>query len=261
MKVLAVGAGNMGGALLRRWVDMPDAAFAAVDPTAQPIDGVAWARGAEMLGAGEFDIVVLAVKPQLIDAVAPVYAARLASAGVVASIAAGVSIARLEALFGDVGVVRMMPNLPAQIGKGVSALCANGHASQEARAMVERLAEAAGEVVWMDDEDMIDRFTAIAGSGPGYVFEIARQFVAAASELGFPDEEARRIVLRTIEGAVALALDDGRPLAEMRAAVTSKNGTTEAGLAELMRDGRLAALMSKTVNAAYARARELADPD
>ncbi len=258
LSVLTVGAGNMGGALLRRWADLDGVACAAVDPAASEIDGVSFFRGADELGDRTFDVVVLAVKPQMIASVAGDYVQRLAPDGAVASIAAGASIAQLQSIFGAVAIVRMMPNLPAQIGEGVSALCANAHADESVRANVERLARAAGDVVWVKDDDMIDRFTAIAGSGPGYVFEIAREYTRAAEALGFEAADARRMALAVMRGAVAMALQDERPLGAMRDAVTSRKGTTEAGLAELTRDGQLENLFDAALKAAYARARALA---
>jgi len=114
-----------------------------------------------------------------------------------------------------------------------------------------------GKVIEVSDEDALDRFTAIAGSGPGYVFELARTYTMAAMELGFDEAEARAMVLGTIEGTIAMASADDTPLEELRNSVTSKGGTTAAGLAALNADGQLTDLLSNTAKAAYDRAVEL----
>lgn len=204
-----------------------------------------------------FDLVIAAVKPQMIDAVLPDYADRLSADGLVASVAAGVSLDRLRALAGGAPVVRIMPNLPAAIGRGVSGLCAHPSATPAQRDTIERLMTAAGTAQWVDSEDALDRFTAIAGSGPGYVFEIAARYVDAATALGFDPDVARRLVLDTMAGTIAMAQGSPLPLETLRDSVTSKGGTTAAGLAGLGGTGTLDTLLRDTVDAAYARAVEL----
>lgn len=248
----------MGGALLSHWMDGGEA-FTVVDPMLDAVpDGARLVRDRFDLPEAPFDVVIVAIKPQMIDEVMPSYAGLLAEGGYVLSIAAGCSIARLSRLMGDAPVVRVMPNLPAAVGKGVSGLCAGpgaeGAPLTHARDMMQRT----GTAVVVENEDMIDRVTAVSGSGPGYVFEFARAYVEAAIAQGFAPEDARAMVLGTIDGAVAMALaDQDADLAELRNSVTSKGGTTAAGLAALNGDGELSQRLRETLEAAYTRAVEL----
>lgn len=258
MRALMIGCGKMGGAMLSRWATRDDVAFSVVDPAiAKAPAGVALFANAAELSAEPFDAIVLAVKPQMLGDIAPDYRDRLAADGALISIMAGASAATIAEAFGDAAIVRVMPNLPAQIGQGVSGLFANDRATPAQRSFAEELVKATGEAIWVDSEDALDRFTAVAGSGPGYVFEIAREYVAAARELGFEDEAARRMVLGVMAGTVALAQQSGEDLETLRDAVTSKNGTTEAGLNALRADETLGALLRATTRAAYDRAVEL----
>ena len=265
MRIALVGHGKMGAALMSQWAavadrQFPDHRFDVVDPAAEPGGGPlphVTFLNAPPTDATLYDLVIVAVKPQLLDQVLPAYAGLLAEQGFVASIAAGASIARLKALSGDAPVVRIMPNLPAAVGAGVSGLCADLSVTPAQREQVEALMAAVGTAIWVDDEDQLDRLTAVAGSGPGYVFEIARSYVEAARALGFDADTARALVLGTLSGTIAMAQQSGDDLGELRASVTSKNGTTAAGLDALNGDGALDALMRSTLDAAYARAVEL----
>ena len=244
----------MGVALLGRWIAGKDR-FTVVDPglTVAPA-GVRLAGDVAALGDEQFDAVVVAIKPQMIDEVLPDYADRIAEDGYVLSIAAGCSIARLARLMGGKPVVRIMPNLPAAIGEGVSGLCASDDATPEQIDHATALMRHAGTVVPIESEDALDGVTAVAGSGPGYVFEIARAYVEAAQGAGFDAEQARALVLGTMAGGVAMARDSDFSLEDLRNSVTSKNGTTQAGLEALNGDGLLSRRLRETVDAAYARA-------
>lgn len=256
----------MGSALLRQWAAATGETaggenhFTVIDPQADPAesgDCVTIVNHAAELGSASFDMLIVAVKPQVVDAVLPAYAQHLAPGGIVASIAAGCSIERLGKLVAGAPVVRIMPNLPVAIGMGVSGLCAGAGVDGKQRDAVQRLMEATGRTLWVEDEDKLDRLTAISGSGPGYFFEIARSMVAAAEELGFNTFEARRLVLGTMSGTAAMAFEADEGLAALRDSVTSKNGTTEAGLNALNADKGLDERLRATVNAAYERAVEL----
>ena len=256
--MLMVGCGKMGSALLSQWVKGPEA-ITIVDP-AQDLApaGVELRRSADELGDEQFDCVVVAIKPQMIDEIMPAYSAHLAADGYVLSIAAGYSAARLSATMGDAPVVRVMPNLPAAVGRAVSGLYAAPNATPDHLAHAQQFMERAGTVVVVGSEDRLDRVTAVAGSGPGYVFEIARAYAAAAMEQGFSEEEARDMVLGTIGGAIAMAFEPGAAsLEELRNSVTSKGGTTAAGLEALNGDGGLDQRLRDTLQAAYDRAVEL----
>jgi pyrroline-5-carboxylate reductase len=267
LRIALVGHGKMGGALLTQWCavaerDFPDTTFFVIDPMTEgkgsdSSDRVAYLREPPPSEACAFDLVIVAVKPQVVAEVLPDYASRLAPDGFVASIAAGCSIERLRALAGGAPVVRVMPNLPAAIGAGVSGLCADDTVTQHQRATIEALMAAAGSTLWVANEDMLDRLTAIAGSGPGYVFEIARAYVEAATELGFAPNDARQLVLGTMAGTIAMAQTSSSSLDELRNGVTSKNGTTAAGLDALNGDGALGERFRATLGAAYDRAVEL----
>jgi pyrroline-5-carboxylate reductase len=267
LRIGLIGNGKMGGALLSQWCtnadqDFPDIEFFVIDPVISDSHSIGSNRVtylAEPPPVPEcgFDLVIVAVKPQVIDAVLPQYVARLAPDGFVASIAAGCSIKRLQTLAGGAAVVRVMPNLPSAIGAGVSGLCADEKATAAQRSIVERLMAAAGSTMWVKDEDMLDRLTAIAGSGPGYIFEIARNYVDAAEALGFSPADARQLVLGTMAGTVAMAQQSLLSLEELRTSVTSKNGTTAAGLEALNGDNQLGPRFRATLAAAYERAVQL----
>lgn len=267
MRIALIGYGKMGAALLTRWQAVAASEFAehrfvVIDPAIEPGAGESDARVTFLnqpppLAESGFDLVIVAVKPQVLDQVLPLYAGRLAEGGFVASIAAGCPIARLRSLANGAPVVRIMPNLPAAIGAGVSGLCADPAVTQGQRDTIEALMAAVGMALWVGDEDQLDRLTAIAGSGPGYVFEIARSYVEAARALGFAPEVARQLVLATMAGTIAMAQQSDLTLEELRSSVTSTGGTTAAGLAVLNDDGVLDRLLAGTLEAAYARAVEL----
>lgn len=258
MKILMVGCGNMGGAMLRRWLEAVPADYTAVNRTPSVVPaGVRHAGSPQALEGERFDALVIAVKPQQIGELVPAYAPLLKDEGCFISIAAGYSVASMKRLLGARPVIRIMPNLPAQIGRGVNGIYADPDCRETHRALADRLARATGLAVWLDTEDEIDRITAVAGSGTGYVFEIARAYVAAAERMGFAPETARTLVLETLAGAVEMAQHSERSLEDLRNSVMSRKGTTEAGINALRRDGLLEQLLVETTEAAYARACEL----
>ena len=248
----------MGSALLSQWAQGPEA-ITVVDPAGSDVpEDVALIADRAEIADRKFDLIVAAVKPQLIDDILADYATMLAPGGYVLSIAAGYSAARLSRLMGDAPVIRTMPNLPAAIGRGVSGICAGPHAGDDHIAHAQDFMGRAGTTVTVDSEERLDRVTAVAGSGPGYVFEIARAYTEAAMAQGFDEEEARAMVLGTIGGAIAMASEPGAPsLEDLRNSVTSKGGTTAAGLNALNGDGGLSTRLHDTLKAAYDRAVEL----
>lgn len=204
-----------------------------------------------------FDLIVIAVKPQLINDVIPAYVDLLAANGCFVSMAAGFSVSSLEKITSLKPIIRIMPNMPVSIGKGVSALFASELASPAHKELVADLMQATGQLIWVEEEDAIDRFTAVAGSGPGYAFEIARCWIQAGQALGFSEAEAREMVLQTLSGSAEMALASDSSLEELRNGVTSKNGTTAAGLKALNADSDLDKFLQQALNAAYSRAVEL----
>ena len=258
MKLLQLGYGNMGRALLDRWCESVDGDYAVVDPAApKAAPKITLFKAIDDITVSDFDVLVLAVKPQILgDALGDV-AKRLTEGALVVSIAAGVPIARLKALMGDHPIIRIMPNLPVTVGKGMCGLCASDDTTQSQRELASDLTAAVGANIWVRDDDELDRFTAIAGSGPGYFFELARNFQSAAMALGFDEAAARALVLTTLQGTAEMALASDTPLSDLRDAVTSKKGTTEAGLNVLRADGDTTERIEKCARAAYDRAIEL----
>lgn len=258
-RVLMVGCGRMGGALLSRWLDAGTFVFTVVSPSGSRHfpDAVRAVRGAAELGGQQFDLIIIGVKPQQIREAMPSYIPLLAKGGAIVSLAAGFSVASLSAALGEVPICRVMPNLPVSLGQGVSALFADTRLTAEQRNMVDTLMQPTGTLIWVESEDELDRVTAIAGSGPGYAFEIARCWVDAGEALGFSPAVARELVLGTLRGSVSLALESGDSLDALRDGVTSKNGTTQAGLTALNGESQLGDLFRQTLGAAYARAQEL----
>ncbi len=257
-RLLMLGCGSMGGAMLEAWMrDLPlEVTVAKPSSTGIP-EAASYAASPDAIDGADFDLLVIAVKPQMIAEAVPAYAGFLRPDGFVLSIAAGASTHSIASVVGTERIARLMPNLPARIGRGVVGAYLRPDLDAAQRALTEDLARAAGMLVPCDTEDMIDRVTALAGSGPGYVFEFARNMMDAGRRLGFADEMARRIVLETMAGSAILALGDERPLDAHRDAVMSRRGTTEAGVGALRTDGSVERLVADAVDAAYRRAVEL----
>lgn len=264
--VLLVGCGKMGGAMLDGWLAAGTVSrVVVVEPAGLPAGlagkpGVGGATGPQDLPAGfAADVVVLAVKPQVMESVLPGYAPLAASGAVFLSIAAGKTIAFFERHLGaGAAIVRAMPNTPAAIGRGFSVAVPNANVTGAQTTLCGALLAAAGEVAWTDDEAAMDAVTAVSGSGPAYVFHLVEALAAAAVEAGLPADLAMRMARATVSGAGELLHRTDTPAAELRKAVTSPNGTTQAALEVLMGEGGLTPLMERAVAAAAARSRELA---
>ena len=240
-----LGCGNMGGALLGRWRAEDMGPVAVIDPAV---------AGGDVLPNGRPDVLVLAVKPQVWrQAVAPL-ADRIGAMTLVVSVMAGVKTADLATVFPGSAVIRTMPNTPAGIGAGVTALFTT--AGDLAEGAAEALFSAAGSTVWLSDENDFDAVTAVSGSGPAYVFAFIEALAAAGEAAGLDAGLAARLARATVTGAAALAAADASvSAAEFRRRVTSPGGTTAAGLAVLVPG--LAPLVTDTVAAAAARSRAL----
>jgi pyrroline-5-carboxylate reductase len=256
-RVLMVGCGNMGGAILRRWL------AAGLDPervTVVSPSGRAMPAGVKVvtevpLDARGFDTVVLAFKPQQLDAIArgPLAAC---SPKLLVSILAGVRVARLTDRFPAGAIVRAMPNLPVAIGKGVVAL--HGTAG-EAAAVAEALMAPLGLVEWIDDEALFDVVTALSGSGPGFTYRFIDALAAAGAALGLPADQAARFATATVEGSALLAAASADSPAMLADRVASPGGSTREGLNVLDRDCALVRLLTDTLAAATQRNRDMAD--
>ncbi|MDK2124256.1 pyrroline-5-carboxylate reductase [Parachitinimonas caeni] len=264
MKLTFIGGGNMAtamlGGVLRQGLQPAD--IAVLEPSADKRAELARQFGVHTLAADDrlpaSEVVVLAVKPQQMAEAAAHIASDIADALVI-SIAAGV---RVEALSGWLGghrrIVRAMPNTPALIGKGISGVYADPAVDAAGRAVAGQVLAAAGEVVWLDNEQQLDPVTAVSGSGPAYVFYFIEALQAAGEAQGFSPEVARQLAYRTFEGAVALALQSEESAGTLRERVTSKGGTTERGLAQLASAGVEQAIVD-AVAAATKRAAELGE--
>ncbi|RVQ66607.1 pyrroline-5-carboxylate reductase [Croceicoccus ponticola] len=254
--MLLVGCGNMGGAMLAGWLrgGMAGENFTVVDPYVDAVpDGVRLLR---TVPDETFDVVLLAIKPQgLIDAV-PTIEPVMGPQTVLLSLLAGVELATLAARFPRAGaVVRVMPNLSAALGKSPVALAGDG-VSAERVAMVDALMMPLGQGEWIG-EDRFDLVTALAGSGPAFVYRFIDALGAAATDLGLPEDQARRLAIATVDGATALALASEHAPAELARRVASPGGVTEAGLRTLDADDRLLKLVTDTLRDAAERSAEM----
>jgi pyrroline-5-carboxylate reductase len=204
------------------------------------------------------ELVVLAVKPQQLREAARALAPHLRSE-LVLSIAAGIRLADLGRWLGGYArLARCMPNTPALIGAGITGLYARAEVAPEQRAQAQTVLEAVGEVIWVDDEQLLDPVTAVSGSGPAYVFFLIETLERAARELGLEPAAARRLAIATFRGSAELAARSSEAPATLRERVTSKGGTTERALASLRTDGVADAIV-RAGRAASDRARELGD--
>lgn len=257
-RVLIVGCGNMGGAMLAGWLagGLPPSQFTVVDP--QLAEAPAGVELLRELPDRQFDAILLGVKPQLLGDVAP-QLMRLAGQGtVLLSILAGVELASLAARFPHAaGLVRIMPNLAAAIGKSPVALFAEG-LDDAAKAAVAALMQPLGLPEWLGEEAQFDLVTALAGSGPAFVYRFIEALAAGAAALGLPREQADRLALATVEGAAALAAASPHGPGELARRVASPGGTTEAGLKVLDADGAMLRLAEATLGAAAQRSAEMA---
>ncbi len=264
MQIVFVGGGNMATALIGGMLRQGFAAseICVAEPDAakrgqlQQTFGIATLPGVPAGGA--FDVVVLAVKPQQMKAVAQEWSPVAANALVV-SIAAGI---RTESLAGWLGghkrIVRVMPNTPALVQAGISGLFADPGVSQSDRDAAQRILAAVGETLWVDAEAQIDAITAISGSGPAYVFYFIESLTEAGVALGFSAEQARQLAYATFAGSIKLAQQSDDDAATLRTKVTSKGGTTERALATMEAGGVKAAIVDGA-RAACLRGKELGD--
>lgn len=261
-RILLVGCGKMGSAMLAGWLERGIKAedVVAVDPSAPDLGAVRVVTGEGDIPA-DFapDVVMLAVKPQVMAQVLPPYA-RFAGQAVFLSIAAGKTIAFFRSLLGGAaGIVRAMPNTPAAVRRGITVCCAETSVPAADRDLCTSLLEAVGDVGWVDDEGLMDAVTAVSGSGPAYIFLLAEAMEAAALAQGLPADLARRLARATVSGAGELLRLSPEPADQLRKNVTSPGGTTAAALEVLMTEGRgVPALMLDAVAAAARRGKELA---
>lgn len=257
--ILLIGCGNMGGAMLDGWLraGFAPSRFTVVDPVlARAPDGVTLLR--DLPPGGTFDAILLGVKPQLLGAVAPTVAPLAGPGTIVLSILAGVELTTLSARFPDAGgLVRIMPNLAAAIGKSPVALAAQG-LDEARKAAVTALMAPLGTPEWLADEAQFDLVTALAGSGPAFVYRFIDALASGAAVLGLDAGQAQRLALATVEGASLLAAASPHSPGELADRVASPGGTTRAGLDVLDDREALVGLVEATLRAARDRSAEMA---
>lgn len=257
--LVLVGCGRMGSALLDGWLARglrPDAVH-VIEPAPRPDLA---AKGVKVNGSLPKNpaVLMIAVKPQMMTDVLPSLQGFGGGDTLVMTVAAGVVIPAYEKAFPGAPVVRVMPNTPAAIGQGISAMIGNSRASAADLDLAQALMSAVGRVVRLQSEDQMDAVTAVSGSGPAYVFHLIEAMAAAGVAEGLPADLALELARATVAGAGALAGAEDEDPAVLRQNVTSPGGTTAAGLEQLMHaESGLPPLMRRTVAAAAARGREL----
>ncbi len=258
--MVLLGCGKMGTALLTGWLQagVPPTSVWVIEPN--PTD---WLRASGVhLNDGlppSPAVALLAVKPQMMGAALPALQALGGGGTLFVSIAAGTTMATLNATLGaQTPIVRTMPNTPAMVGRGITALCGNADTTADHLALARTLMAAVGEVVDLEGEHQIDAVTAVSGSGPAYVFHLIEAMAAAGEAEGLPKDIAMRLARATVCGAGELAHRSPDTAAQLRINVTSPGGTTAAALAVLMdADAGFPALLKKAIKAAADRGREL----
>lgn len=258
--LVLLGCGKMGSAMLAGWLEhgLPASSVWVIDP--YPSD---WLRAQGVhINATLPDVpavVLVAVKPQMMGDALPAIQALGGGGSLFVSVAAGTSIATFESVLGvGTPIIRAMPNTPASIRRGITAMIGNAHVSEDYLKLAEGLLSAIGETVRLSEEAQIDAVTGVSGSGPAYVFHLIETLAAAGAVQGLPDDLAMKLAKSTVAGAGALAIAVEDDPAQLRVNVTSPNGTTQAALEVLMdeKDG-FPDLLHRAVKAATDRSKEL----
>lgn len=260
-----IGGGNMAQALLTglKQRGYPMSLITVIDPDTAKHAALQQQLQVQTAAQPDHDnlhceAIVLAVKPQQLKTVAQTLAPYL-SHQLVISVAAGIRSQDLSRwLNGYATLIRTMPNTPAQIQAGITGVYALPDVSSAQKTLAEQLLQAAGEVVWLSDEQQLDAVTAISGSGPAYVFLLIEALTAAGISLGLSEEQSLKLSIATFKGASLLAASSSTPVATLRAQVTSKGGTTEQGLLSLQQHG-IHAIMQQAAEQAAKRAKTLGD--
>ncbi len=265
LKIAFLGGGNMATSLVGGLVESghPRDDIVVSEPVAEKRRDLAERFSVRVTAdngeaAAASDVVVLAVKPQDMAEVVTGAAEAMRERGpLVVSIAAGTRIGRiLEWLGYPAPVVRTMPNTPALLGCGATALFANEAVTDDQREAAETILESAGIALWVDDEGLLDAVTAVSGSGPAYYFLLMEHMIRTGERLGLTGEQARALTLQTALGAARMALESGRTPEELRVGVTSPGGTTARAL-DLFREGGFGELVERALTGARDRSREL----
>lgn len=259
MKITFIGYGNMAKAIAKGYKCRSQDQVAAAAPSLQDemsASGIRTYRN-NYSAVIDADIVVLAVKPAQATAVLQEIAADLPKNSVLVSIAAGLNLAWLaQHCRPDQAIIRCMPNTPVAVGKGATALVAGSLVTDQQKQRVERLFADTGIQTWLDDEQHLNALTALSGSGPAYVFLFLEALIKAAEALGVPAELANTFATATLSGSIALLADSGLSPEQLRRAVTSPSGTTEAAILSLQNNG-FETIIADAVRTAGRRAEEI----
>lgn len=259
-RIAFIGGGNMAAAIIGGLIasGREPSWITVVDPNADQRTRLSQEYGVhttdKVADAANANIIVLAVKPQVITAVAKRMETDL-SGKLILSIAAGVTIATLEELFGPVAIARTMPNTPALLGLGATGLYVNDHTTEAQRLAAQAIIEAFGICIDVEREDLLDAVTAVSGSGPAYYFLMIEEMIRAGITLGLRPEDARALTLQTALGAATMANQGDAP-EDLRARVTSPNGTTHAAIVSMQENG-FGEVVAKAMTACRDRAKEL----
>jgi len=262
--LVLLGAGKMGSAMLDGWLarGISPKQLVVIEPHPGKAVKALIRRGLKLNPKGKpaaAAAIVIAVKPQSAPEAVPPLAAHVGKGTLVLSIMAGRTLGFLEnALPVETAIVRAMPNTPAAIGRGISTVVANARVSARQRKLASDLLAAIGKVEWVADEALMDAVTALAGSGPAYVFLLAEAMTKSGIAAGLPADLAARLARETVSGSGELLLRSHLDAATLRQHVTSPGGTTAAALAVLMGPGGFDELLTKAIAAATRRGRELA---
>ena len=258
-----IGCGKMGGAMLRGWLAADNVTHVDIlEPYGHarlPKTEIFTDTAAFIKDARKPDIIVLAVKPQMMAEVCTALKNFTPPHALILSIAAGKTIASFETIFGaSQPVIRVMPNTPAAIGKGISVAVANKHVTPAQRETAHALLTAIGMTEWIDDEALMNAVTAVSGSGPAYVFHLIEVLATAGERAGLSPALSMKLARQTVIGSAALAeTDTDLPASKLRENVTSPGGTTAAAL-EVLMNGDLQKIYDRAIGAATQRGRELA---
>jgi pyrroline-5-carboxylate reductase len=255
--ILLIGAGRMGSALLKGWLNRGIGSISVVEPKPS-VELRKLARAGKIALFAAPSVCVVAIKPQVLKDEASMLAGFAQAGALMISIAAGTSVEALMKSWGRrARIIRAMPNTPGAIGAGITGLYAAKGTTAADKKRAASLLAALGETVWVAKEELIDSVTAVSGSGPAYLFLMAEALTEAGVAEGLPRAQAEKFARATVAGAGALLAADKSPASVLREAVTSPGGTTAAALYVLMAEDGLVALMTRAVHAARKRAEEM----
>ena len=265
-KVLLVGCGHMGTALVNSWLNLNSYSFTVVDPfNFKKLKNKFNNKKINILNKApiqkeinKFDIIIFAVKPQIADKVLSEYKDfEFKKNSIISSIIAGKKIIFFQKRLKNANqFVRIMPNMPALIRNGISCFVSTNNLSNKNKKTINQLFLKVGKTLWLNNESQIDKATAVSGSGPGYVYALINSFEKAAQKLGFSKKQSRELVLTTILGSIYLMQETKKEPYDLEKSIAVKGGTTEAGLKNL-KNNNIDKIIYKTYMSAYKKAKIL----